>query len=241
MASESTLCRIFHEFCAWYTEVIYPKFVSVPKTRHELEKIMGPYIALGLNGACGSTDAVHFSWGCCPSHLTNLHTGKEGIPTLAYNVTGNHDGSIIFCTAGTYGACNDKTLVRYDNFINEIRTNKWYKNIEYDLRISETVSVKEKGVYCIVDGGYHRWASTMSASRLLVEENFVLWRKRMESVRKDIEDIFGVLKGRFRVLKLPILLHKKEQIDNMVFTCIGLHNMLHVWDKRDEWEAGKNR
>ena len=59
--SESTMWRFFHEFCAWHTEVIYPKFVSVPKTRHELEKIMGPYIALGLNGACGSTDAVHFS------------------------------------------------------------------------------------------------------------------------------------------------------------------------------------
>ena len=63
--------------------------------------------------------------------------------------------------------------------------------------------MKEKGVYCIVDGGYHRWATAMSASRLIVEENFVLSRKRMESVRKDIEDIFEVLKGRFRVLKLP--------------------------------------
>ena len=63
----------------------------------------------------------------------------------------------------------------------------------------------------------------------------------MESVRKDIEDIFGVLKGRFRVLKLPILLHKKEQVDKMVFTCVGFHNMLHLWDERDKWEAGKNR
>ena len=51
----------------------------------------------------------------------------------------------------------------------EIRTNEWYTNIEYDLRISGTVSVKEKGVYCIVDGGCHRWATTMSVSRLIVE------------------------------------------------------------------------
>ena len=43
------------------------------------------------------------------------------------------------------------------------------------------------------------------------------------------------------MLKSPILLHNKESVDNMVFTCMGLHNMLHVWDKRDEWEAGKNR
>ena len=50
--SESTIWRFFHQFCAWFTDVIYPKFVSLPKTRQELEKIMGPYIALGLNGAC---------------------------------------------------------------------------------------------------------------------------------------------------------------------------------------------
>jgi hypothetical protein len=34
-------------------------------------------------------------------------------------------------------------------------------------------------------------------------------------MRKDIEDTFGILKGRFRILKLPIIFHKKEQIDNV--------------------------
>ena len=72
--------------------------------------------------------------------------------------------------------------------------------------------MKERGVYCVVDGGYHRWATTMSASRLIVEENLVLWRERMESVRKDIKDISGVLKGRFRVLKLPKSLQKKNKL-----------------------------
>jgi len=33
---------------------------------------------------------------------------------------------------------------------------------------------------------------------------FGSWRQRMESVRKDVEDAFGILKGRFSILKLPI-------------------------------------
>ena len=53
---------------------------------------------------------------------------------------------------------------------------------------------KAKGVYVIVDGGYHRWKATMSASKLITDENFAAWRRRMESVRKDIEDVFGILK-----------------------------------------------
>ena len=60
----------------------------------------------------------------------------------------------------------------------------------------------------------------------------------MESVRKDVECAFGVLKGRFRCLKLPIQLHDKDVIDDMFFTCVGLHNMLHLYDGRDQWEKG---
>lgn len=34
----------------------------------------------------------------------------------------------------------------------------------------------------------------------------------MESVRKDVECFFGILKGRFRILKMPIPFHKKEEV-----------------------------
>ena len=44
--------------------------------------------------------------------------------------------------------------------------------------------------------------------------------------------------GRWRILKLPILLQKKDQVDNVVFTCVILHNMVHCFDGRDEWESG---
>ena len=86
--SETTMWKFFHQFCCWFKETIYPKYVIPPRTHAELEKAMGPYAALGLMGAIGSSDAVHIHWGCCPNSLRTLHTGKEGFPTLAYNVTG---------------------------------------------------------------------------------------------------------------------------------------------------------
>ena len=142
------------------------------------------------------------------------------------------------CTFGTYGSCNDKTLIRFDDWINDIRMLELYTGIKYELRISETESFMQEGVYVIVDGGYHKWKASMCASRIPTNPDYVAWRNQMESVRKDIEDIFGVIKGRFRVCKLPVLFHFKEQVDNLVLTCFGLHNMLHVWDERDVWEAG---
>ena len=90
-------------------------------------------------------------------------------------------------SAGTYGACNDKTLIRFDDFIRELRENPLYTtNIEYKLKVNPTAIVlclscvhlfsffkvddlgteeTIKGVYVIVDGGYHKWRATISASR----------------------------------------------------------------------------
>lgn len=54
----------------------------------------------------------------------------------------------------------------------------------------------------------------------------------------QVECCFGRLKTRFRILKLPILTHSKENVDNMFLTCCCLHNILlkhdgHIekWDK----------
>ncbi|CAM9487944.1 unnamed protein product [Discosporangium mesarthrocarpum] len=49
------------------------------------------------------------------------------------------------------------------------------------------------------------------------------WSNWLESVRKDVERYFGRLKGRFRVLKLPMLYwssrnRPREKIDNLFFT-----------------------
>lgn len=62
------------------------------------------------------------------------------------------------------------------------------------------------------------------------------WSKTLESVRKDVERFFGILKGRFRILKLGVLFQDKIDIDNMFFTCCTLHNMLHAFDGLDVLE-----
>ena len=57
----------------------------------------------------------------CPAELRTLHTGKEGYPTIAYNVSVDHRGNVFFVTPGSYGSCNDKTIIRFDHHIDIIR------------------------------------------------------------------------------------------------------------------------
>ncbi len=64
----------------------------------------------------------------------------------------------------------------------------------------------------------------------------------MESVRKDVEGCFGILKQRWRILRNPVDLHKQYEIDNVFFTCCILNNVLLRYDNLDlrwtekEWE-----
>ncbi len=53
---------------------------------------------------------------------------------------------------------------------------------------------------------------------------------RMSSVRKDVEDCFGILKRRFRILRVPSMFFHEKHITNSFKTCCILHNMLLDWD-----------
>ena len=58
-------------------------------------------------------------------------------------------------------------------------------------------------------------------------------------MRKDVECTFGILKGRWRILKTGIRLESLEAADNIWFTCCALHNMLlEVDGLNKKWYEG---
>ena len=59
------------------------------------------------------------------------------------------------------------------------------------------------------------------------------WSEWVESVRKDVECTFGILKSRFRMLRDGIELHSPGEITNVFHTCCILHNMLLEHDGMD--------
>ena len=54
-----------------------------------------------------------------------------------------------------------------------------------------------------------------------------------------MECTFGILKGRWRILKTGVRLQSKKRIDSVFYTCCVLHNMLMEYDNiHKEWTAG---
>ena len=66
----------------------------------------------------------------------------------------------------------------------------------------------------------------------IAELRFVI--SLLESLRKDVECTFGILKGRWRILKTGIRIHGTDGPDKVFFTCCALHNKLLDIDGLDE-------
>ena len=54
----------------------------------------------------------------------------------------------------------------------------------------------------------------------------IRWSKWLESMQKDVECTFVVLKGRWRILKSGIHLQGIDAVDNIWLMCCALHNWL---------------
>ena len=113
---------------------------------------MSIYDSMGLSECIDSMDGVHIMWDKCPVSMTNLCKGKEKIPTLVYNATVSHTGRIQACTKSFWGARNDKTIVRYDKHIMDLKNGVTYGNIEFELLDLDGVSQKRKGelFFCVI-------------------------------------------------------------------------------------------
>jgi hypothetical protein len=100
-------------------------------------------------------------------------------------------------------------------------------------------NVTIKGAYVIVDNGYLTWPTTMPPMKDTCNRSELRFSQWLEALRKDVECTFGILKGRWRILKTGIRVYNTEASDNIWMTCCALHNLLlDVDGLSHKWEEG---
>jgi hypothetical protein len=121
-------------------------------------------------------------------------------------------------------------MVRLDQFISGVRDGYLLQDNDFELlnydHLGNVISVKYKGVYVIVDNGYLQWSCTVPPFTTTSDMDEILWSKWLESMQKNVECTFGILKGRWRILKSGIHLQGVDAVDNIWLTCCVLHNWL---------------
>jgi Plant transposon protein len=221
-----------------FSKEMYPIYVHGPRNSEEVNSITSLYGAAGFPGCIGSTDCVHIRWDMCPSlWFSSFKNGKNSYASISYEMTVDHSKRFQSMTIGHYGTTSDKTVVKFDGFVEAVRFADLYTQAEFKLQEDENTWIIEKGLYLLVDGGYHKWRIMQCPFKHTTDEDKIRWSEFAEAIRKDVECSFGILKKRFQFLKNAITWHRKSDIDNAVFSCVTLHNMLHEFDGYDvRWE-----
>ena len=99
--------------------------------------------------------------------------------------------------------------------------------------------VKYCDCYVIVDNGYLSWSVTVPPIKLSTSCSEICFSEWLESLWKDVECTFGILKGRFRILRYGIRLWGLDKTDQLWMTCCALHNrLLEVDGLCEGWENG---
>jgi hypothetical protein len=236
--SEEVHRVFFHRFIWVGSTILFDKYVITPTDMDEAKTHMHEFFAAGMAGACASSDATHVIHENCAWRLRRTHKGfKSKYCTRTYNMTVNHRRRILGSTRGHPGSWNDKTVVLFDTFIRGIKRGDILNdNIFelYEMQDGEVLRVKYRGVWLLVDNGYHAWANTVPPFSNTAFRDEIRWSEWVESMRKDVECAFGIMKGRWRILKTGIRLHTVQSVDMIWATCCAFHNMLLEVDGLDE-------
>ncbi len=151
-----------------------------------------------------------FTWINVPkSTYVNLCTGKQKKSTLAFECVVSHDRKCLLVSDAFFGSFNDKQIVKSVK-----------ENVTSTLYDENGNSIYCRGAYVIADARFLQIACIIDHSRGdSYSISNIRWCEFLESIRKDVECFFGILKGRCRYLLNPINTHNFSTISNAFKTC----------------------
>ena len=152
--------RIFCEnwWSAFVTE-FWDDWIRPPTSDEEIRRAMEPYIMGGMPGCVASTDGFTVEWPNCPSSQTNSHKGgKNGKkPVKNFSLTVLHSRWIAHITLSFVGMNNDRTMSRWDEFLQAVHRRTLYETVEYTVYSEDGTAHIVRGCWILCDNGYHKW------------------------------------------------------------------------------------
>ena len=174
--------------------------MKLPDSEQEIRHIMGMYERIGHPGCIGSVDCVHIVWDKCNAGMKSLCCGKENVPTLVFEVVSSRTKRILHLSKWFGGTVSDTTIAKIDPAMSLVKE-KYKDCMQKTLYTDENGIEKlknQKGYYYICDDGYHLWETLIPPYKHQIEGSGMMdWSHNVESVREDIECVFGIFRKRF--------------------------------------------
>ncbi|XP_071740654.1 protein ALP1-like [Rutidosis leptorrhynchoides] len=175
----------------------------------------------GLPGMLGSIDCMHWEWKNCPIAWQGQYTrGDQKGPSIMLEAVASQYLWIWHAFFGMAGANNDINVLNYSPLFNTIK-----EGTAPPSPFNVNGHHYDRGYY-LGDGIYPDWTMLVKAPHNPIDEHRKKFKRFQESARKDIERAFGVLQGRFAMLKTPTRSKDFNKIRRHMYACVVLHNMI---------------
>lgn len=214
-----------------------PHFLNREPTVTELQRLSDSFAARGFPGCVGSVDCMKIKWKNCPRAFKGqYYNPKDGkLAVLSCEAVADGDLYCWHWFAGRPGTNNDVTVADHSPLFNDILTGKRRIHLPNGYVLGGVR--RSWPVFYLGDGIYPKWAIFFLPVAGATTEKELNAARRQESVRKDVERLFGCLQGRFRILR-----HEREEWSDEIVqlisqVCVILHNMIVTMVKRGELDG----
>jgi hypothetical protein len=163
---KETIRTFFLLFLRVGAKYLAPIWIKLPQTDEEVRSAVDTYFEDNLPGCMGSIDCTHIGWTRARSSVRSWYVGKEGVPTVAFQVIVDHSTRILAVSDIYPGSHTDCHISRLDLQVNMIRFAALFAGFMFSILVSPGVSEFIHGVYLIADGGYQYWRVLQQTNKL---------------------------------------------------------------------------
>ncbi|XP_042432916.1 uncharacterized protein LOC122019525 [Zingiber officinale] len=144
-------------------------------------------------------------------HLLEMHEQRHGFPAMLGSLDWSH---------------NDINVLNESSLFNDVLQGN---APEVNFTINNTQYTKG---YYLTDEIYPEWATFVKSFPCPQDPKRKIFKERQEAARKDAERAFGVLQSRWAMIKGLGRFWYKDNLKDIMYTCIILHNMI-IENERD--------
>ncbi|GKD90605.1 ALP1-like protein [Tanacetum coccineum] len=221
--------KALDSFCQAVMEIYGPEYLR-KSTVTDVEKLYRHHEEKhGFLRMLGSLDCTDWEWFGCPYAFKAQYVRRDhgSNPFILLEAVASQDLWIWHAFFGVAGSNNDINVLYQSPLFNDLKTGR-----------APEIPFVANGVtypsgYYLVDGIYSELATLVKTIPEPADDDHkqILYKKKQESARKDVERAFGVLKKKWAILANPTRALRKDRIVNMMYTCIILHNMIRKYKK----------
>jgi Plant transposon protein len=190
-----------------------------------------------LRGCFGAWDCKHFVWKNCPMYEQGQYKGhaEGGKRTAILEALADADGYFWYIFFGQPGSLNDINVLNKSSIVAAILDGTFNTRVApYTMN-----GARRDWLYFLVDGIYPQWSVFVKPFNVPSSEKETLFNRHQEAARKCVERAFGILVQKFQILKNPIRNWYMEDIFDVMYCCVILHNMV-IAEIRGRYDHNNN-